>query len=180
MISCPCGRNVIGNKLLYTSCFSNSFAAIRGVKLEVAHVSRTSFSGSNALLPQLHAFNGLSTNGSTGNCFSSANTTLPHFLQYHNGNGTPKKRCREMHQSHFNPFTQFSYRWRMNSGCQSIFLPASINFFLISRYLINHCCELINSISVPQRSCAFVTWVCGSSFFIAPTFCQSSITFLRA
>ena len=45
--------------------------------------------------------------------------------RYHTGNGTPKNRCRLTHQSPASPFTQFSYRWRMYSGCHFSSRPRS-------------------------------------------------------
>ena len=88
---------------------NNSFVII-GVNEEVAHVSRTSFSGTNSVLPHFEHFfiNGLSFNGSTGNCSSLANITSSHLLQYQTGNGTPKYLCLEMHQSHCSPLIQLS------------------------------------------------------------------------
>src|SRR3989344_4877637 len=79
IISCACGLKLIGNNLSFN--LGNNSAAIVGVNEDVAHVSSTSFSPENSLLPHLHFFEGLSVKGSTGNLFKSANITSPHFLQ---------------------------------------------------------------------------------------------------
>src|SRR3989338_11045432 len=104
-----------------------------GVKEEVAQVSKTSFSGINSLLPQLHLLLGLSTKGSTGSCFSSAIVISLHFLQYQTGIGTPKCLCLEIFQSHLNPRIQFSYLERICSGYHLIFLPCFMKSSFRSR-----------------------------------------------
>src|SRR3989338_640269 len=101
-MSCACGLKLIGNNFL-CSALSNSSIAMSGVKDEVAHVSRTSFSGIKSSEPQLHLCSGLSASGSTGNWDSSAIMDSPHFLQYQTGIGMPKCLCLEMFQSHFRP-----------------------------------------------------------------------------
>ena len=133
MMSCACGRNAIG-KILFFIPGTND-AAISGVNDDVAHVSKTSFSGMNSFpLHFGHSFIvGLSFNGSTGSCFSSASMGSSHFAQYHTGKGTPKNRCLEMHQSHCNPLTQLSNRFFICSGYQLRLFPASKNCSLKSR-----------------------------------------------
>lgn len=91
---------------------------IVGVRADVAHVFIMSFSGMNSLpLHFGHVFTGgLSSVGSTGRSFSFARITSSQFSQYHTGNGIPNGICLEIHQSHFSPFTQFSYLTFINSG----------------------------------------------------------------
>ena len=94
MISCACVRIVIGSA-------GRPFCALMsGVRLEVAHVSKTAVSGRNSVQPQAHAPVYGASIGLTGSCSGAAKTGRPHDLQYQTGNGTPKYRWREMHQSH--------------------------------------------------------------------------------
>src|SRR3989338_1005929 len=95
-MSCACGLKDIGSNFLKTGLSLNNSTAMSGVREEVAHVSKTSFSGSNSLEPHLHFLFGLSAKGSTGSCFSSATIISEHFLQYHAGIGTPKCLCLEI------------------------------------------------------------------------------------
>src|SRR3989338_8574999 len=125
-MSCACGLNDIGCSF-FCIFLSTSSIAMSGVNDDVAHVSKTSFSLSNSDEPHLHFLPGLSTNGSTGNCFSSATIISLHFLQYHAGIGTPKCLCLEMFQSHFKPLIQFSYLAFMCSGYHLIFRPYFMN-----------------------------------------------------
>src|SRR3989338_11428029 len=124
-----------------------------GVRDDVVHVSNTSFSPINSFEPHLHFLSGLSTRGSAGSCFSSATVISLHFLQYQTGIGTPKWRCLEMFQSHFNPLIQFSYLARMCSGCHFIFLPYFMNSSFNSRYFMYHWSVETYSISVSHLSC---------------------------
>src|SRR3989344_627575 len=105
MMSCACGLRLIGKIFLCSGEFSAQSELICGVKEEVIHVSRTSFSGTNSREPHFgHLFTGgLSSSGSTGSCFSSATISVSHFLQYHTGKGTPKNLCLETLQSHLRP-----------------------------------------------------------------------------
>src|SRR3989338_4231850 len=152
MMSCAWGRKLIGNSFLYIFLSLNNSIAISGVKDEVAHVSRTSFSPINSLEPHLHFRNGLSTNGSTGNCFSSAAMIALHFLQYQTGIGIPKYLCLDMFQSHFRPLIQFSYLARICPGYHFIFLPYFMNSSFKSRYFMNHCSVVRISMSVSHLS----------------------------
>src|SRR3989338_8413479 len=151
-MSCACGLKLIGLSFFEISFFENNSIAMSGVSEEVAHVSRTSFSGSNSSEPHLHLCSGLSTRGSTGSCFSSAKLASLHFLQYQTGIGIPKCLCLEMFQSHFSPKIQFSYLTLMCSGYQFIFLPYSIKSSFNSRYFTNHWSIATNSIGVPHLS----------------------------
>src|SRR3989338_1835664 len=130
----------------------NNSIAMSGVKEEVAHVSKTSFSGSKSPEPHLHLLFGLSTKGSTGSCFSSATIISEHFLQYHAGIGTPKFRCLEIFQSHFRPSIQFSYLALICSGCHFILLPYFMKSPFRSMYFINHCSVIRISMSVSHLS----------------------------
>src|SRR3989344_4867956 len=150
-MSCACGLKLIGCSFL-CNLMSNNSIAMSGVKDEVAHVSKTSFSGTSSFEPHLHLCNGLSTNGSTGSCFSSATRTSPHFLQYQTGIGTPKCLCLDMFQSHFKPLIQFSYLAIMCPGCHFIFLPNFMKSSFRSRYLMYHCFETMYSTTVPHLS----------------------------
>jgi hypothetical protein len=65
--------------------------AICGVRDEVAHVSMTSVSPRNTLLPQAaHGPRGWSTVGSTGSSSRPASLGSLHASQYQTGKGTPK------------------------------------------------------------------------------------------
>src|SRR3989338_2665229 len=183
MMSWPFARRDIGN--IRTKNFSSSlnFNAIWGVKLLVAHVSMTSFSPTNSVplhFPHLWPAFGWLAVGSTGNSVSSAKTASPTFAQYQIGKGTPKNRCRDTHQSHFKPFTQFSYLTFMCAGSQFSFAPAPRNFSFKSRYRMNHCLVATYSTSVSHRSCTFTACLMGCCFFNAPMAFKSSNTACRA
>ena len=51
MMSCACGRSVIGSGVRRSTPFSPQYALICGVSDDVAHVSITSFSGVQAVPP---------------------------------------------------------------------------------------------------------------------------------
>src|SRR3989339_1852806 len=122
-MSCACGLKLIGRSFFCSFLSLNNSIAMSGVNDDVAQVSNTSFSPINSFEPHLHLCKGLSTNGSTGNCFSSATIISLQFLQYQTGIGIPKCLCLEMFQSHFSPLIQFSYLARICSGNHPIFLP---------------------------------------------------------
>ena len=117
MISWACGRTSIGKTRSKRSGSSCQPPAICGESDEVAQVSITS--GSPAKPPGSPRCSGVkpggvSDDGSIGSAGSSARiglewSTVPSpAIGYQTGNGTPKKRCRLMHQSWFRPSTQFS------------------------------------------------------------------------
>src|SRR3989338_1964668 len=161
-MSWGCGPRLIGYSFFCSFLSLNSSIDISGVNEEVAQVSKTSFSPMNSLEPHLHFLFGLSASGSTGSCFSSAINASLHFLQYHTGIGTPKCLCHEMFQSHFNPLTQLSYRFRMCSGCHFILLPLESNSSFRSRYFMNHWSVATYSMSVPHLSCTLTACSIGS------------------
>src|SRR3989338_8393754 len=179
-MSRACGRKLIGCNDFCSFLSSNNSSAMSGVNDDVAHVSSTSFSPINSFEPHLHLCNGLSTKGSTGNCFSSATAVSLHFLQYQTGIGIPKCLCLDMFQSHFSPLIQFSYLARMCSGYHFIFLPYFMKSSFKSRYLMNHWSTATYSISVSHLSWVLTTCFIFSSLTIAPSFCRSSITFFLA
>ena len=110
--------------------------AICGVSDDVAHVSITSGSPTKPPgWPRWSAVKpgGTSDDGSMGSVDSSGTIGWSWSIspstpsRYQTGKGTPKKRCREISQSPLRPPTQFSYRWRMNSGYQVSSRPRSRN-----------------------------------------------------
>ena len=122
MMSCACGRRSIGNVRATMSGSDSHWVTSCGEIEEVAQVSMTSGSPTNppgwprwSLLKPA----GTSVDGSIGNCESSGTIGWLKSVRpssstaYQTGNGTPKNRCRLIHQSPLSPFTQFSYRARM-------------------------------------------------------------------
>jgi hypothetical protein len=92
MISNACTRSVIGNGAAATRSGEwAQFALSCGVMDDVIHVSITSGSPANSVLPHFaHASTGGGlSSGSTGSCSSFASTGSPHSPQNHTGNGTP-------------------------------------------------------------------------------------------
>ncbi len=119
MISCAWGRKSMGNTLEKRSGSSSRRPAIRGVSEDVAQVSMTSGSPTNPpATPRWSSSypSGTSLDGSTGRRSSAASRGWSKSIEpssptgYHTGNDTPKKRCRLMFQSPFNPSTHASYR----------------------------------------------------------------------
>ena len=110
MMSCACGRIVIGSGQRRGPSASPQRALIWGVSLDVAQVSITSGSGVQSVPPQCVQA-GMSAVcrawSRIGSHSSGATNTSPQPSQNHTGKGTPKKRWREMHQSHSSPSTQF-------------------------------------------------------------------------
>ena len=108
MISWAWVRIPMGRKSPSTPYLAAEFLLIWGVMEEVAQVSSTADSGTNSVPPHSQVPPQGVSSGLTGSVSGSAKWALPHFLQYHTGKGTPKYRCREMHQSHFRFSTQFT------------------------------------------------------------------------
>src|SRR3989344_2367148 len=82
-MSWACGLRSIGYSFCFNFSSLISSIANCGVKDEVAHVSKTSFSGSKLLLLHfLHAVFGLSTKGSTGRFFSSKSLIIDFLASF--------------------------------------------------------------------------------------------------
>ena len=165
----------MGVKYFSKFSFSPYFILIIGVKDEVAQVSITSFSGINSVHPHVHFSFGLSVNGFTGKSSIFARISLPHFLQYQTGNGTPKYLCLDIHQSHDKFCTQLSYLLFICAGYHLIWFPYSKKSFLWSTILINHCGITVYSTSLPHLSCIPTSCSNSSIFITYPLACKSSI-----
>ena len=142
----------MGNISSEISLFSPYLALISVVTEDVAQVSKTASSGTNSLHPHSHGYKGDISKGFAGSCSSSAKIGFLQFLQYQTGNGTPKYRCLEMHQSHFKFSTHILYRFFMCSGYQFISSAAFRKRSFSVNTSIYHCFDGINSTPLPQRS----------------------------
>ena len=139
-------------KILLKNSFSvPHLPPICGVIELVNQVSNTSFSPINPFGFPLESSlkpRGVSSEGSIGKSETSGKIGLlksgSKFKSslYHNGNGTPKKRCLLIHQSILRFSVQFSNLLLMKSGCQSISLDFSSNIFFLSKSFTNHCLVL--------------------------------------
>ena len=112
--------------------------AVRTRMLLSTHVSMTSVSGINSLLPHSQVSWIVVTLGSTGSSSGLASLIFPQSLQYHAGTGVANTRCLLSTQSQSSPVAQSMSRCLIQSGYQVIALAVSTTFSVRLMVLRNH------------------------------------------